>query len=100
MPGAIHNAKGGQFAAFARDAEENQALFAKGGKLPMPILAIGGGHFFCAHKKNELEAGGAHVDGGGITKSRHWDMEKKPREAVDVLVPHPPKKRGRAAPPI
>lgn len=47
-PGAIHNALGGQFAAFAKDAEENKALFAKGppksitymAKRPTPIFSI------------------------------------------------------------
>jgi len=40
-PGAIHNAFGGQFAAFARDAEENRALFAKVGKLRMSSRSAG-----------------------------------------------------------
>ena len=44
-PGAIHNAFSGQFAAFARDAIDNQELLAKG-KLPMPVLAIGGDHSY------------------------------------------------------
>src|SRR3954462_3962187 len=40
-PGAIHSAFTGQFAAFTQDAEDNKALFAKTGKLTMPVLAIG-----------------------------------------------------------
>jgi len=86
IPGAIHNATGGQFAAFARDAEENQALFAKGGKLPMPILAIGGDHSYGANMKTELESVASHVDGAVITNSGHWIMEEQPRQAVDVIV--------------
>jgi pimeloyl-ACP methyl ester carboxylesterase len=85
-PGAIHNALGGQFAAFARDAEENQALFAKGGKLPMPVLAIGGDHSYGAGMKTELESVAAHVDGAVITDSGHWIMEEQPKQAVDIIV--------------
>src|SRR6202051_3083758 len=46
-PGAIHNALGGQFAAFAQDAIDNQQLLAKG-KLSIPVLAIGGDHSYGA----------------------------------------------------
>ncbi|MET4172768.1 hypothetical protein ABIB99_003860 [Bradyrhizobium sp. LA6.1] len=41
---AIHDAFGGQFAAFTKDGEDNKTLFAKTGKFPMPVLAIGGDH--------------------------------------------------------
>ncbi len=92
MPGAIHNATGGQFAAFARDAEENQALFAKGGKLPMPVLAIGGDHSYGAAMKTELESVASRVDGAVISNSGHWIMEEQPRQAVDVIVAYLAKK--------
>jgi pimeloyl-ACP methyl ester carboxylesterase len=92
MPGAIHNATGGQFAAFARDAEENQVLFAKGGKLPMPVLAIGGDHSYGAAMKTELESVASHVDGAVITNSGHWIMEEQPRQAVDIIVNYLAKK--------
>jgi hypothetical protein len=39
--GAIHDAFSGQFADFTKDGEDNKTLFAKTGKLPMPVLAIG-----------------------------------------------------------
>ncbi len=85
-PGAIHNALGGQFAAFARDAEENKALLAKGGKLPMPILAIGGDHSYGAAMKTEIEADATHVEGAVISNSGHWIMEEQPQQAVDIIV--------------
>jgi pimeloyl-ACP methyl ester carboxylesterase len=85
-PGAIHNALGGQFAAFATDAEENKALFAKGGKLPMPVLAIGGEHSYGAAMKGELESVAQHVEGAVIANSGHWIMEEQPAEAVPVIV--------------
>jgi len=71
-PGAIHNAFGGPFAAFARDAEENKALFAKVGKLRLPVLAIGGDHSFGASMKSELEFVANDVQGAVITDSGHW----------------------------
>ena len=85
-PGAIHNAFGGQFAAFARDAEENRALLARVGKLKMPVLAIGGDHSYGAAMKQELEFVAEHVEGAVITDSGHWIMEEQPQQAVAALV--------------
>ena len=84
-PGAIHNAFGGQFAAFAGDAEENKALFAKVGKLRMPVLAIGGDHSYGASMKSELEFVASDVQGAVITDSGHWIMEEQPQQAVAII---------------
>ena len=84
-PGAIHNAFGGQFAAFARDAEENKALFAKVGKLRMPVLAIGGDHSYGAWMKSELEFVASDVQGAVITDSGHWIMEEQPQQAIAII---------------
>jgi pimeloyl-ACP methyl ester carboxylesterase len=84
-PGAIHNAFGGQFAAFARDAEENKALFAKVGKLRMPILAIGGDHSYGASMKSELEFVASDVQGAVILDSGHWIMEEQPKQALAII---------------
>jgi pimeloyl-ACP methyl ester carboxylesterase len=85
--GAIHDAFSGQFAAFTRDGEDNKALFAKTGKLPMPVLAIGGDHSFGELMSSEL----AGVVGGGrgavITNSGHWIMEEQPQQAIGIIVP-------------
>jgi pimeloyl-ACP methyl ester carboxylesterase len=85
-PKAIHNAFGGQFAAFAKDAEENKALFAKVGKLPMPVLAIGGDHSYGAAMKTELEFVASDVRGAVITESGHWIMEEQPEQAVTLIL--------------
>lgn len=85
-PGAIHNAFGGQFAAFSRDAEENKALFAKVGKLRMPVLAIGGDHSYGAAMKTEVEAIATDVQGVVITNSGHWIMEEQPQQAISAIV--------------
>jgi len=91
-PGAIHNALGGQFAAFAQDAEDNTALFAKVGKLKMPVLAIGGDHSFGAAMQGEVGAVAANVEGAVIANSGHWIMEEQPQQAVDKIVPFIEKK--------
>ena len=87
LPGAIHNAFGGQFAAFATDATDNHALFAKGGKLTMPILAIGGDHSYGASMATEFESVATNVRGAVITNSGHWIMEEQPRQAIALLLP-------------
>ena len=84
-PGAIHNALGGQFAAFSKDAEENKALFAKVGKLRMPVLAIGGDHSYGAAMKTEVEAIASNVQGAVIFNSGHWIMEEQPQQAIAVI---------------
>jgi pimeloyl-ACP methyl ester carboxylesterase len=84
-PGAMHNALGGQFAAFAKDAEENKALFAKVGKLSMPVLAIGGDHSYGTSMKTELEFVASNVQGAVITDAGHWIMEEQPQQAVAIL---------------
>ena len=84
-PGAIHNALGGQFEAFSRDAGENQALFAKVGKLHMPVLAIGGDHSYGANMKTELDFVADNVRGAVITNSGHWIMEEQTAQAAKIL---------------
>ncbi len=85
-PGAIHNAFGGQFAAFSTDAEENKALFAKVGKLRMPVLAIGGDHSYGAAMKTEVEAIASDVEGIVIANSGHWIMEEQPQQAITAII--------------
>lgn len=85
--GAIHDAFSGQFAAFTKDGEDNKALFAKTGKLPMPILAIGGDHSFGALMSSELAHVASNVEGAIITNSGHWIMEEQPQQAVSIIVP-------------
>ena len=86
-PGAIHNAFSGQFAAFTKDAEDNKALFAKTGKLAMPVLAIGGDHSYGASMQTELAFVASNVRGAVITNSGHWIMEEQPQQAISVILP-------------
>jgi len=84
-PYAIHNAFGGQYAAFAQDAIDNQQLVAKG-KLKMPVLAIGGDHSYGAHLATAIGFAAADVRAAVIKDSGHWIMEEQPEQAVSIIL--------------
>jgi pimeloyl-ACP methyl ester carboxylesterase len=84
-PGAIHNALGGQFAAFAQDAIDNQALVAKG-KLKLPVLAIGGDHSYGTHLADEVAFAAENVRTLAIKDAGHWIMEEQPEQAIAAIV--------------
>jgi pimeloyl-ACP methyl ester carboxylesterase len=84
-PGAIHNALGGQFAAFAQDAVDNQQLLAKG-KLNMPVLAIGGDHSYGPHLASEVAFAATNVRAAAIKDSGHWIMEEQPEQALAIIL--------------
>jgi pimeloyl-ACP methyl ester carboxylesterase len=84
-PSAIHNALGGQFAAFAQDAVDNQQLVAKG-KLKMPVLAIGGDHSYGAQLATEIGFAAADGRAAVIADSGHWIMEEQPEQAVRMIL--------------
>ena len=86
-PGAIHNALGGQFAAFAQDAIDNQKLLADKGKLKMPVLAIGGDHSYGARLAAEVAFAADNVRSAVITDSGHWIMEEQPDQAIAIILP-------------
>ena len=86
-PGAIHDAFSGQFSAFAQDAQDNKRLLAQTGKLPMPVLAIGGDHSYGASMQSELAYVASNVQSAVITNSGHWIMEEQPQQAIGVIVP-------------
>ncbi|HEV7715849.1 MAG TPA: alpha/beta hydrolase, partial [Steroidobacteraceae bacterium] len=83
-PHAMHDAFE-QFAAFNQDALDNKALFAKGGKLPMPVLALGAGSSFGTGMKTELDFVASNVTGAIVPKSGHWIMEENPAETVKLV---------------
>ncbi|TPN83329.1 alpha/beta hydrolase [Mesorhizobium sp. CU2] len=87
LPGAIHDAFSGQFAAFDQDARDNQALLVNRGKLTMPVLAIGGDHSYGSKLAIEVGFAAANVQAAVIRDSGHWIMEEQPKQAIDLLVP-------------
>ncbi len=92
MPGAIHDAFSGQFAAFAQDALDNQTLLAKIGKLTLPVLAIGGDHSYGAGLATEIGFAATNVEAAVINNSGHWIVEEQPQQAIDLIVPFIEKK--------
>ncbi len=84
-PHAIHDAFE-QFVAFPQDGIDNRALLASGGKLTIPVLALGGEKSYGAHMVDELNAVAAHVTGGVIPHSGHWIMEENPDATVGLVM--------------
>ncbi|MGC2775165.1 MAG: alpha/beta hydrolase [Bradyrhizobium sp.] len=91
-PGRMH-AGFRQFAAFDQDAIDNRAWLAAHGKLPMPVLAIGGAASFGATMATVIRAGATDVQGQVIEGSGHWLMEEQPVAtvaAIDAFLNGPP----------
>jgi len=80
-PHAMHDAFE-QFAAFTQDAKDNQAMLAAGGKLPMPVLALGGDHSFGTAQADVLRFTATNVTGGIIPNSGHWIMDENPEATI------------------
>jgi len=83
-PKAIHDAFA-QFAAFRRDAVDNQAFLAEG-KLAMPVLAIGGEKSFGQGFANEIQFAATNVRGVSIANSGHWLMEEQPEATMKAII--------------
>lgn len=82
-PGAMHSAFE-QFAAFTRDAADNKG-FAAGGKLAMPVLAIGADKSFGTAQADVLRFVASNVHGQVIANSGHWLMEEQPAATVRAI---------------
>ncbi len=84
-PHAIHDAFE-QFVAFPQDGIDNKAALATGGKLTIPVLALGGEKSYGPGMKTELEFVATDVKGGIIPNSGHWVMEENPSATVDLVL--------------
>ena len=84
QPGAMHGGFS-QFAAFDQDGIDNRAFLAKNGKLPLPVLAIGGAKSFGLGMADDARAGFANVQGLSIPDSGHWLMEEQPAATVAAI---------------
>src|SRR5262245_15188763 len=83
LPGAMHSGFM-QFAAFDQDAVDNKALLAKG-KLPMPVLAIGGEKSFGTTMAEIMRFAATDVQSGVIPNSGHWIMEENPTATISMV---------------
>ncbi|WP_406857726.1 alpha/beta hydrolase [Alsobacter sp. KACC 23698] len=84
LPGAMRSGFA-QFAAFDQDAIDNRAYLAAGGKLTMPVLAIGGEKSFGAGMAATLRGAATDVTEGVIPDSGHWIMEENPQATVAMV---------------
>jgi pimeloyl-ACP methyl ester carboxylesterase len=84
QPHAIHDAFE-QFGAFAQDAKDNQALLAQGGKLPMPVFAIGAQKSFGAAQADDLRFVAGNVTSGIVPNAGHWIMEENPQATIELV---------------
>jgi pimeloyl-ACP methyl ester carboxylesterase len=83
-PHAMHDAFE-QFAAFTQDAKDNQAMLAKGGKLTMPVFAIGAQKSFGKGEAEVLSFAASHVTTGIVPDSGHWIMEENPQVTIKMV---------------
>jgi pimeloyl-ACP methyl ester carboxylesterase len=83
-PGAMRAAFN-QFAAFGQDAKDNQELLAKGGKLRMPVLAVGAEKFFGTMLAETMRFTATDVQPLVIADAGHWLMEEQPVATVKAI---------------
>lgn len=83
MPGAMHSGFM-QFAAFDRDAIDNQEFLAKG-KLSMPVLAVGGEKSFGTTMAKIMRFAASNVREAVIPDSGHWIMEENPAATIATM---------------
>ncbi|KSB91835.1 alpha/beta hydrolase [Caulobacter vibrioides] len=84
LPGAMH-AGFAQFAAFDQDAIDDKAILAEKGKLPMPVLALGGEKSFGLTMAAVMRYTASDVTEGVIPASGHWIMEENPAATVAIV---------------
>ena len=84
-PHAMHDAFE-QFGAFNQDAIDNKALLAKGGKLTMPVLALGGEKSFGTAQADTLRFVATNVTMGIVPGSGHWIMDENPKGTTALIV--------------
>lgn len=85
LPGAMH-AGFAQFAAFRQDALDNQAFLTQGGKLAMPVLAMGGEKSFGPTMAAVMRFAASDVHEAVIADAGHWLMEEQPDATVAAVV--------------
>ncbi|WP_084788770.1 alpha/beta fold hydrolase [Bradyrhizobium sp. Cp5.3] len=82
-PGAMHSGFE-QFKAFDQDAVDNKAFLAKG-KLPMPVLAVGGEKSFGPLMATVMRAAATNVQEAVVPHAGHWLMEENPNATIKFV---------------
>jgi pimeloyl-ACP methyl ester carboxylesterase len=83
-PHAMHDAFE-QFGAFSQDAVDDKALLAKGGKISMPVLAVGAEKSFGTAMADDLRFVASNVTVGIVSNSGHWIMEENPQATIKLV---------------
>jgi pimeloyl-ACP methyl ester carboxylesterase len=83
-PHAMHDAFE-QFGAFNQDAIDNKALLARGGKLSVPVLAIGAEKSFGPAMAEVMRFVASDVTVGIVPDSGHWIMEENPQATIKLV---------------
>ena len=83
-PGAMH-AGFSQFAAFDQDAADNRVWLARGRRLQMPVLAIGGDHSLGATMAFIMRFAADDVGQVVIPDAGHWLMEEQPAATITAI---------------
>jgi len=84
-PHAMHDAFE-QFGAFNQDAIDNKALLTAGGKLTMPVLALGAEKSFGSSQADTLRFVATNVTMGIVPTSGHWIMDENPEATTAMIV--------------
>jgi pimeloyl-ACP methyl ester carboxylesterase len=84
-PKAMHDAFE-QFAAFDQDAKDDQELLAEGGKLKMPVLALGGEKSSGLGEADIIRNVASIVTADVVPGSGHWIMEENPQATTKLIV--------------
>jgi pimeloyl-ACP methyl ester carboxylesterase len=84
LPGAMH-AGFSQFAAFDQDAIDNRAWLAAGGRLRVPVLAIGGEKSFGLQMAEVMKSAADKVEAVSIPDAGHWLMEEQPQATIAAI---------------
>jgi pimeloyl-ACP methyl ester carboxylesterase len=84
-PHAIHDAFE-QFIAFPQDGIDNLAMLKAGGKLKMPVLALGAEKSYGLTMEADLDMVAEHVTGGVVPDSGHWIMEENPDATTKLIL--------------
>jgi pimeloyl-ACP methyl ester carboxylesterase len=83
-PHAMHSAFE-QFGALRQDAVDNKALLAKGGKISIPVFAIGAEKFFGKNMADHMQCAASNVMSGIVPDSGHWIMQENPEASIKLV---------------
>jgi pimeloyl-ACP methyl ester carboxylesterase len=83
-PGAMRSGFA-QFAAFDQDAIDNREFLSSGGRLKMPVLALGGEKSFGPMMATVMRFAADNVTEGIVPDSGHWIMQENPNATTQLV---------------